>query len=292
MSPRAAFNADSVAIVDGIRQVFDTFDPPLTVRQVFYQLAAKSGLVPLSQNGYRQAQRLLLRLRELGELPWSWFADRSRRRIKPSAWADLDDFGDTVRGAYRKDLWQAQPEHVEVWLEKEALAGFFEQVLGKFGVALYPVHGFSSVTFLYEAALALREIEKPKFLYYFGDHDPSGKDIERALFERLRQFGVDGEDVHFERVAIKLEDIEEYNLRPLAAKPSDSRTRAYRQVHGDRTIELDALPPDELRLRISNCVSQHIDFTEWVRLERVEATERETVKKLFARMGNTAGRKR
>ena len=286
---RAAFNRGSIPIVEAIRDIFTRFAPPLTVRQVFYQLAAKDVLVPLSQAGYRKAQLLCLKVREEGIIPWEHFADRTRRRIQPSQWANLEDFGETVRGAYRKDLWISQPDHVEVWLEKQALEGFFKVALDPYGVSLYVIRGYGSATFIHEAAETLAGISKPKFLYYFGDHDASGVDLERDLIARLRRFGADGDDVTFRRVAVHLSDVATYGLRPFGAKASDVRTAGYRRTHGDVTIELDALPPDVIRQRLEQCVESHIDASEWNAMRGVEATEKETVRKVFGNFAAAGG---
>jgi len=283
---RPTFNGASQKIVDAISTIFETIKPPLTVRQVYYQLATM-GLVPLSQKGYRQAQRILLRVREEGIVPWEHFADRTRERIQAAQWDDAADFARSVAGQYRKDLWQTQDEHVEFWLEKDALSGFVSDVLDGWGVPLYVARGFASATFVHEAAAALGEIDKPKFIYYLGDHDPSGMSIEKAVKQRLTAFGA---EFTFTRLAISLDDIKKFNLRPLKAKKSDTRTRRYVEEHGgDATIELDALPPDEFRRRIEEAVLRHIEVDEWNRLFREEELEQETINHVFGSIENTKG---
>jgi hypothetical protein len=278
---RATFNRASKTLITAIEEVFEKYEPPLTVRQVYYQLAS-SGLVPLSRQGYRQAQRLLLRVREEGIIPWESFADRGRERIKPSAWANAEDFADTVSTAYRKDLWQSQPEHVEFWLEKDALSAFVADALAAWGNPLCVVRGFSSGTFVHECAVHLNAIDKPKFIYFLGDHDPSGLSIEANVKERLQEFG---STFSFERLAISLDDIETFGLRPLEAKESDSRYEKYVAKHGTTTVEIDALPPDVLRQRIRDAVGKHVDVDAWNRLARVERIEKESIRSLAARLG-------
>jgi hypothetical protein len=270
---RAAFTRRSGPIIDEIRAVFDRFEPPLTVRQVYYQLATV-GLVPLSQQGYRRAARLLLKVRLEGIIPWTHFADRTRHAIGTAQWDGPAHFAKSVAVQYRRDMWRTQPEHVEIWLEKDALSGFFEETTRAYCVPLYPMRGYSSATFVHEGAEALNRIRKPKFIYYFGDHDPSGLDLERDLKEKLADFGA---EFTFARVAITLADVKTFGLRALAAKPSDARTARYTARHGAATIELDALPPDELRKRITDCIMRHVDRDEWERLQRVETIEKGSI---------------
>lgn len=35
--------------------------------------------------------------------------------------------------AYRRNMWTDQPARVEVWFEKDALSGIFEDILGPYG---------------------------------------------------------------------------------------------------------------------------------------------------------------
>jgi hypothetical protein len=285
---RAAFNRASHELVNAIATVFDRFEPPLTVRQVYYQLA-KDGLVPLSKKGYRQAQRLLVRVREEGIVPWAYFADRTRVRIQAAQWEDVEDFGETVRNAYRRDNWQSQPVHVEVWLEKQALQDVFKRELEPYGVPLYTVRGYGSLTFIHEAAASLAGVGKPKAVFYFGDHDASGVDIERDLHEKLRRYG-GACDLTFERAAIHLEDVEKFDLQPFDAKETDSRTRAYRARHKtDAVVELDALPPDELRRRIRACVEKHMNMSAWQWEQAIELEEKASVTQVFGNLRRVRG---
>ena len=49
------------------------------------------------------------------------------------------------------------------------------------------------------------------FIYYFGDHDPSGVVVDRKIEQGLREFAPDAE-IHFKRVAVHPEQIREWNL--------------------------------------------------------------------------------
>lgn len=85
---------------------------------------------------------------------------------------------------------------------------------------------------------------KPAIILYFGDHDPSGNDMERDIDERLQEFGVS--NLRVRKLALTRDQIDEYNLPPNPAKISDSRARRYIEDHGDESWELDALPPPVL----------------------------------------------
>ena len=87
---------------------------PMTLRALYYRLAS-AGHIDATDAGYNQLKRLTKKLRESGAVPITgWIVDRVRSTLKPSSWSGLADFGDTVRQAYRKDLWAQMPHHVEV----------------------------------------------------------------------------------------------------------------------------------------------------------------------------------
>src|SRR5262249_5856772 len=158
--------------------------------------------------------------------------------------------------------------------------------LEPYGAPLYVSRGFPSATYMFEAAEALKRIDKPKYIYYLGDHDASGISIEETIRRRLDEFGVsiDG----FERIAITLDDIQTYNLQPLPVKTSDKRHKGYTEKYGTQTIELDALPPNVLRERIVEAVERHIQRDEWERLLKEEEIEQETIRNIAKRMGGAA----
>jgi len=258
------------SLADAIIETVQEVEPPVTIRQLFYALQSR-GRIALTRQAYRQVQHLTAWLRYEGVIPYDWFVDRTRRPDELSTWADSTDYLDTVRQAYRKNLWEGQSDYVEIWLEKDALSSFFANITRQYLVTLMVCRGFSSISFLYEAAMDLSRIEKPIYIYFFGDHDPSGRNIESKVVESLGRHGVELDE--FLRVAILPEDIEEYKLPPALAKKSDPRYSKFVQEYGTNAVELDALPPKELRKRISDCIVQHIDVDEWRRLRVIEKEE-------------------
>src|SRR5215831_11573165 len=97
-----------------------------------------------------------------------------------TTWSSLDEMLENAASSYRRALWDEQSVYVEIWCEKDALAGVLYDVTREWDVPLMVTKGFPSESFLYEAALAIREQGKPAHLYYFADHDPSGVFIDRT----------------------------------------------------------------------------------------------------------------
>ena len=97
-----------------------------------------------------------------------------------------------------------------------------------------------------------------------------------------------GKRFEMRRLAIFLEDIKKFNLPPQKIKPTDSRAAAYKREHGDNapTVELDALPPTELRTRIEKSILSLIDVEDWNRNVAVQKEELKCIVEFAERMKN------
>jgi hypothetical protein len=94
----------------------------------------------------------LVAARQEGLIHWNSIEDRLRRPRAVSMWDSLPDFAETVLRSYRRDIWATQPRYIEVWLEKDALSGIFEDVLAPFGVTLNVGRGYDGWTSIKDAA--------------------------------------------------------------------------------------------------------------------------------------------
>lgn len=243
---------------------------PVTVRQLFYAMSVQ-GIVSKEEAGYDLVQRETLKLRRAGMMPWGWVSDNTRWMFKSPSHSSIEAaLLDTVK-SYRRKIWNSIPVHVELWVEKDALAGVLGGVTDPYDVPLYPARGFSSDTFLVNTAGQLSRYGKPCFVYYFGDHDPSGVAISRQIEEGLRRYAPDAE-IHFERVGVNPDQIKAWNLPTRPTKKTDSRSKNFK---GD-SCELDSLGPDLLRRLARECIERHIDPIELERLRATEEEERRT----------------
>jgi hypothetical protein len=118
-------------------------------------------------------------MRRQGQLPWEWIVDTTRQRIHPATYSSIAEALQECADSYRKTLWNDINGYVEIWLEKDALAGVISDVTDKYDVSLMPARGYSSVTFLHDAAVALAEKRCPVYIYHLGDFDPSGVNAAR-----------------------------------------------------------------------------------------------------------------
>jgi hypothetical protein len=117
-------------------------DNPMTVRQVFYQLVSCAA-IGKTEAGYKQTViRLLTSMRRSGEIPFGWIADNTRWMRKPSTYASLREMLELSKETYRRAVWSNQDAYVEVWLEKDALAGVLYKETAPWDVPLMVTRGY------------------------------------------------------------------------------------------------------------------------------------------------------
>ena len=176
---------------------------PVTVRQLFYRLSVLDA-VPKHESGCKTVGRICAQMRRDGELPFEWIADNTRWQRKPRTYNSLEDALTNTAQTYRRNLWQSQQGLVEIWLEKDALAGVVYPVTEEWDVPLMVVKGYPSLSFMHSAAQDMHKATKQgktNHIFYFGDHDPSGKDIFRCVGETLREFAP-AADINMKQVAV------------------------------------------------------------------------------------------
>lgn len=252
---------------------------PVTIRQLYYA-GVVMGLYPKTEASYDLVCRETAKLRRAGRLPYHWIADNTRWQRKPRTYSGLEHLLQNTVQTYRRALWDESPHYIEVWLEKEALSGVLYEVTERWDVPLMVTKGFSSLSFLHNAAEAIRYRGgqgQATHIYYLGDYDPSGVEIPRKVEATLRDFAPDVE-LYFTRAAVNRNDIAFYNLPTRPTKASDSRSKNF----GGESVELDALPPSTLRGLVEGLITRHIDRGQHERLMRVEESERQSLQTLIA----------
>jgi hypothetical protein len=259
-------------------------DNPQTVRQTFYA-ATVVGVVEKEEREYKgTVDRLLVEMREDGTIPFEWIADNTRWQRKPSTFVGLEHCLNSCAENYRRDLWAAMPVYLEVWCEKDALAGVLWEETKTYDVPLMVARGYSSLTFLHTAALAIKAEGKPACIYHFGDYDPSGVDAARDIEAKLRRYAPEAE-IRFERVAVTPEQIQSWDLPTRPTKQTDTRAKKFGSA---TSVELDAIPARQLRQLVRDRIERHIDQRQLDMLKAAEESERALLR-MFA---STYGGKR
>lgn len=245
---------------------------PLTVRNLYYRMVS-AGLIDKTQAEYKNVTvRLCGEMREAGEIPWDRIVDETRLMRKPDSYDNLHDALQSMQNFYRRDFWNEQDVYVEVWCESDSVAGMIIDETSRFDVPLMSARGFASKSFLWSTAQKIQSVGKPAHLVYVGDYDPSGLHIDRNIEEGIRRYAPDAE-IHFERIAITPEQIQEFDLPSRPPKKGDSRAKGF----NGECVETEALEPAILRQIVRDAIEVHIDAEAYERVQLVEAAERETL---------------
>lgn len=132
--------------------------------------------------------------------------------------------------------------------------------------------GYASLSFLHEAAEYIGDLTTPAYVYHLGDFDPSGQDAARKIEETLRQMAPEAE-IHFERLAVTERQIGDWRLASRPTKTSDTRSKGF----GNLSVELDAVPPRQLRALVQKAIEQHLPPERFAVLKAAEWNEQKLI---------------
>jgi hypothetical protein len=235
----------------------------LTLRQLYYQFVSRD-LIPNKQTEYKRLGEIINNARLAGLIDWSAIEDRTRNVRSVPMWSSPQSILDAVAEQYRENPWKTQQYVPEVWIEKDALVGVIEPICSRMRVPFFACRGYTSQSEQYRAGKrfgdAIRAGKRPIVLH-LGDHDPSGLDMTRDNGDRLRMFARNG--VLVRRLALNMDQIEQYGPPPNPAKDTDARFEGYRAEFGDESWELDALSPPVIEALIQEALDEIIDTAAW-----------------------------
>ncbi len=277
---RARRTKDDIAAIRGTIHKVIKSDPPMTVRQVFYQLVSR-GVIEKSEEQYQGTViRLMTEMRLDGSLPYSWVVDESRRVRVTQTFNSIEDALEHTARFYRRSALAESDDYVEIWVEKDALAGSMWDVASDYDVPLMVSRGMPSITFLHGSAMAIRKAArhgKDTYIYQFGDHDPSGVLIPRSIERRLAEMceRLDCPPPNVERVALTKAHIDEFSL---PTRPTKREGNKHAKGFDGDSVELDALPPHVLRGMVREVIEQHISAAATRALRVSEDSERELLR--------------
>ncbi len=260
-------------IIPKVNELLDSFSYRPTLRQIFYRLVAAL-LIPNTEVTYKSLSRATVSAREvhiidpgIGIDPLA-FQDRVRTSEggdygfdSPNDFIDymLDQLRDSP-DQYTRPMWTTQQTMPIIWLEKDALFTPITTIASRYRVKVYAARGYSSFTSVYEAAQEIDGAMSTKVLQ-LTDFDPSGEDMVRDLEDRLTRYGA--ADFGLAKIALTSDQVSTLGLPPMPAKKSDPRYEWFAASYGDRVVELDAIPPDELERIVSTAIEELIDQDAW-----------------------------
>lgn len=266
--------AAKLAVIKQANAIIDAYEAQgfdLTLRQLYYQFVARD-LIANQQSEYKKLGDIINDGRLLGLIDWDRIVDRTRNLQKRSTWQTPAEIVKSAAHSFHVNYWEGQAYWPEVWIEKDALIGVIEGVCEELDVPYFSCRGYTSQSEMWGAAQRLTSYvnhDQIPIIFHLGDHDPSGKDMTRDIIDRLQLFV--GTEIDVKRLALNMDQVEQYNPPPNPCKVTDTRATAYIREFGGESWELDALEPAVLAALIRNNVEALIDFDVWQ--ERVDTEE-------------------
>ena len=264
---------------------------PLTVRAVFY-LAIAAMLITKSEKEYKHTIVRLLSIMREEWLAWyrddapkigavipfgnDYIVDASRWIRKPESYSGPEAALQRTAALYRRDLWDDADAYVAFYCEKETIADLVYEETKKWDVALSVFHGFSSKGYLWESAMGIEVANK--YLYFLRDHDPSGDKIFKSAVAALIRYAPREAEIHVEQLAVTPEQIRRLRLptRPTKIEGNSHAT----DWSGGESVEVDAVPPAELRRIINRAIERHVDKRALKVIQVAERSERELMERI------------
>ena len=258
------FRAATLAIIHTANKIIEEYRDQgfiLTLRQLYYQFVARD-LIPNTERSYKRLGSIVNDGRLAGLIDWLAIEDRTRNINENTHWNSPAEIIEAARRGYAIDMWANQDTRVEVWIEKNALIGIIEGVCRELDVPYFACIGYVSQSEQWRAYKRHAENQRT-IVIHLGDHDPSGIDMTRDNQERLDTFHGWTGGTEVKRIALNMDQVDEYGPPPNPAKVTDSRFEAYLADYGEESWELDALEPSVMVGLIRNTIDEYRDPDLW-----------------------------
>ena len=261
------FQAKTLVVLDQINDILAEYAAQgfsLTVRQLYYQLVAR-GLIPNTMRDYKRIVSITGDGRLAGIIDWNLIVDRERPVVFPAHYTGVGEIARESVEVFRLNRWADQDYHVEVMVEKKALEGILIPVCDELDVRFTANRGYSSLSAMYlagERIYMAYHAGKQTIIFYLGDHDPSGLDMDRDIEERVTMFSAYGLG-EVSRLALLRDQIDEMDIPENPTKFTDSRAPAYVANFGLASWELDAMEPNALANLVREAVLEVRDEDVW-----------------------------
>ena len=238
----------AISVVDDLRRWW-----PITLLRVHYALAMleeppllnvdrkKSRRYGNTRNDYDNLSDLLTRARAEGYILWEAIGDETRPVATWQTWQDPRAFIrqhlDGLFQGYWRDLMQSQPNHIEVWVEKNTVYQIAKDVGMRYCILTGAGRGYAAATVQRDIVERFEASGKERLIVLFAtDLDPEGVDLVKSTGRNfVRDHGIAESRFDLIRVALTPENIERYGITQfIDPKPESSRYGGYVEEHGTR----------------------------------------------------------
>lgn len=278
--------AKTLSLLAAAQSVLDEYREhwPLTVRQIFYRLIGAHDF-PKTEAFYGTLCHHLANARRARVIPFDAIRDDGVTTVRMEHFDGEDHFRRHVRHLsenYRRNLMATQPLHLEVWCEAAGMIHQLAAVAHRYSIRVYSSSGFDSLTAKKAIADRICEVGKPAVILHLGDFDPSGESIFDSVAEDVEAFveadkQAGGVFVNFERVALTVAQVRQFNLPTAPAKVTDSRSKSW----SGETCQLEALTPRQIAEILDAAIDHWVAPAQMILDRHQEAAERGRLTRLL-----------
>lgn len=279
-----------VKAIEFLRNQLKTNPNEITFRTIFYHLGSRN-VIPITLQAYKSLNRAFVRWRKQKKISFEMVYDMDRvtdkqfnvkldaldgnklnlfRNMlekrgneilsKPNELIDniLSNMFDYLLPSFQINRWYGQENICEVWSEKKSLRGIIKSIVNGLGINLRFSRGYFGWEFIYQGIKDMQQYfdmgYRKVYIFYIGDLDPSGVDIERHVQEAMEMLGIPRNKIVFKRLAVLPEQVKKYKLPPRPETEETIKkllrdTRSVRYFGLSSYRELRSLTPEQL-LRI------------------------------------------
>lgn len=241
------------SIVAEAARIARSYSTPVTLRQLHYRLVAASvGGYDNTTSCYKRLSELTAQARREGRFPR--LLDTTRSATREACWQSIADALGDIADRFRLDHTDGQDHQIWVLFEKATLAAQIQTWTSPYGLTTAALRGYSSESLEHQIFGLVDSDGRPAVVFYVGDLDPEGEDIERNFCDQADEAGCYFK--HWERLAVLPEQIEELGLVPNPGKETSSRAGGFVARHGQLfQIETEAVDPAELERLVMDAIT-------------------------------------
>lgn len=276
------FRPDTMATIDFCNDVITEYQAQgftLTLRQLYYQLVARD-YIPNNTKSYKRLVSVITDARRAGLVSWLAIEDRTRNVRSQTHWNNPREIAMAAVDSYYTDHWEGQEFQPIVLIEKDALVGVISGVCSRLDVPYLSTRGYCSDPEVWALAQKMEgqvNSNQVPLVIHLADHDPSGIDMSRDLQGRLEMFGI---YPMFTRLALNMDQVDQYGPPPNFAKITDSRADGYIAEYGRNSWELDALEPSVIAALIEYTILSYRDDDIYDEVVARQEAERERLREM------------
>lgn len=268
--------AETAAMLDEAWKIVKATPYAVTARFVFYQLYA-AGWYKAKGDYKNSFMKAISKARHSEYKEWrpDTLEDDTREAIiRGSGFADVPDWLEALtRGlSCQLDLWQSQPNYVELWCEQRGMARQFKHYTS--GITIRPMGGQASIPYKYQAAQALNEAadyyERRPIVLYFGDLDTGGQNIAKTLQRDVGKWCKAG--FHFYWCGVTAEQVRRYGIPEDPDKPGQYQWEALSDTMAAEVIRqsMAGLVRQDAIVKVQQKAQQ---ATEWLRVRLADIAD-------------------